>query len=143
MLGVSWLLVPLVYGPAYRATVPPLLILLPGVMAMGVFKVLTRDFSSRNRQQVSILASGVALVLNMGLDLLLIRRWGVTGAATASTVGYTAAGAVLLAFFLRDSKLDWREVLLPRWDELIGHWHWAKASLQNQRQKARIKASQT
>ena len=131
MLGMSRLLVPLVYGPAYRATVPPLLILLPGVIAMGVYKVLTRDFSSRNRQQVSILASSVALTLNVGLDLLLIRPWGIVGAATASTVGYTAAGAVLLIFFLRDSKLDWREVLLPRWDELVGHWHWVKVSFWN------------
>lgn len=138
MLGVSWLLVPLVYGPAYCATVPPLLVLLPGVMAMGVYKVLTRDFTSRNRQQVSILASGLALALNVGLDLLLIRRWGVAGAATASTVGYTAAGAVLLASFLRDSKLDWREVLLPKWDELVGHLHWAKAGLQGQMARRKI-----
>jgi len=132
MLTVSWFLVPLVYGLAYRATVPPLLILLPGVLSMCLYKVLSRNFTSRNRQQVSILASSTALALNLGLGWILIPQWGVVGAATASTVGYAAAGIVLLVFFLRDSRLPWQNVLLPRWDELTGHWQWAKARFQDQ-----------
>jgi O-antigen/teichoic acid export membrane protein len=138
MLAAGWFLVPLVYGPAYRATVPPLLILLPGVMSMGLYKVLTRNFTSRNQQQVSILASSVALALNFGLDWLLIPRWSVVGAAVASTAAYTAAGVALVVFFLHDSQLSWQEVLLPTWDELLGHWHWTKASFQNLWHKAGI-----
>lgn len=138
LLAVGWFFVPLVYGPDYRAAVPPLLILLPGVMSMAIYKVLTRNFTSRNRQQVSLLASSVALMLNLGLDWALIRRWGVVGAATASTAGYTAAGVVLLAFFLHDSELPWQTVLLPRVDELVGHWRWAKASLRGLRRNVEI-----
>lgn len=138
LLSVGWLLVPLVYGSVYRATVPPLLILLPGVVSMAIYKVLTRNFTSRGRQQVSILASSVALALNVGLDWLLIPQWGVVGAATASTAGYTAAGVVLLAFFLRDSRLTWQQVLLPVWSELIGHWHWAMVSFRGLRQNVEI-----
>jgi len=137
MLAVSWLLVPLVYGGAYRATVPPLLILLPGVLSMSLYKVLSRNFTSRNQQQVSILALSVALTLNAMLDLLLIPQWGVVGAAIASTVGYTAAGVVLLTFFLHDSRLPWQEILLPSWSELIRHWQWAKGSFQSRWRKAR------
>ena len=132
MLTVSWFLVPLVYGLAYRATVPPLLILLPGALSMCLYKVLSRNFTSRNRQQFSILASSTALALNLGLGWILIPQWGVVGAATASTVGYAAAGIVLLVFFLRDSRLPWQNVLLPRWGELTGHWQWAKARFQDQ-----------
>jgi len=131
LLALSWVFVPWVYGSAYRATIPPLLVLLPGVLSMVIYKVLARSFTSRNLQQVPILAASAALVLNVGLDWLLIQRWGVAGAAVASTVGYTAAGGVLLAFFLRESQLDWREVLLPRWDELVGHLRWARAGFQS------------
>ncbi len=131
LLALSWLFVPWVYGFAYRATIPPLLVLLPGVLSMVIYKVLARSFTSRNLQQIPILAASVALMLNVGLDWLFIQRWGVVGAAMASTVGYTAAGGVLLVFFLRDSRLSWQEVLRPRWDELIGHWRWAKASFQS------------
>jgi O-antigen/teichoic acid export membrane protein len=122
LLATGWLVVPLVYGPAYDSAIMPLFILLPGVLSMAVYKVLTRNFTSRDRQQVSILAAVLALVLNVGLDWTLIPRWSVVGAATASTVGYTAAGGVLLAFFLRDSGLSWRDVLVPKMHELAGYW---------------------
>ena len=134
LLALGWLFVPLVYGAAYRATVPPLLVLLPGVLSMVIYKVLARSFTSRNLLQVPILAAGIALTLNVGLDWLFIQRWGVVGAAIASTVGYAAAGVVLLTFFLRDSRLLWQEVLLPRWDELVGHWRWVGASFRTLRQ---------
>jgi len=129
--ATSWFLVPLVYGPVYRATVPPLLILFPGVVCLTAFKVLTRNFTSRNRQQSAILTSCIALTLNVGLDWLLIPRWGIAGAAIASTIGYISAGVLLLALFVRDSGLPWQDVLLPRWAELVGHWQWAKEHVQS------------
>jgi len=137
LLVAGWILIPLAYGTVYKAAIPPLLILLPGVLSMAVYKVLTRSFTSQDRQQVSILASVLALVFNVGLDWMLIPRWGIAGAATASTVGYTMAGLVLLLSFLRESEVSWQEVLLPRLDELRGHWEWGKESLRNWRKRYR------
>ena len=128
----GWLLLPLLYGPAYKASVAPLMILLPGVLAMSHYKVLTSNFTSRNRQQVSILAASVALALNFGLDWLLIRPWGVIGAAVASTTGYAAAGLILLVFFLRESGLAWQEAVLAKPYELATYWQRAKARAQMQ-----------
>lgn len=136
LLALGWILVPLVYGDAYRATVPPLLILLPGTLAMVVYKVLARSFTSRDIQRVPVLAAGMALALNAGLDLLLVPEWGLTGAALASTVGYTTAGAVVLIFFLRESKVPWQVVLLPVWSELVGHWDWAVGSFSRLRRRS-------
>jgi O-antigen/teichoic acid export membrane protein len=129
--ALGWYFVPLVYGEPYRETVPPLLILLPGVLAMVIYKVLARDFNSRNKQQVPILTAAIALTLNAGLDLLLIQRWGVVGAAVASTVGYTAAGVVLLIFFVRESGLAWKDAVIPRLDEMVGHLNWARGGFQD------------
>ena len=105
---------------------------------MGLYKVLTRNFSSRNRQQVSTLAAGIALILNIGLNVILIPRWGVAGASLASTVGYTVAGGILLIFFLADAKLSWREVLLPKRKELVGHLYWVKERIQGQRRRVKV-----
>jgi Na+-driven multidrug efflux pump len=99
---------------------------------MVIYKVLARSFTSRNLQQVPILAAGVALALNAGLDWLLVPKWSIAGAALASTLGYAAAGLVLLVFFLDESGLNWREVLLPRSEELLGHWYWTRDSFQAQ-----------
>jgi O-antigen/teichoic acid export membrane protein len=129
MAGVSWFLVPFIYGPAYTASVLPLLILLPGILVMGIYKVIGRNYSSQDRQQVTILAAFLALGLNLGLNLILIPLWGVTGAALASTFGYSAAGLVMLAVFRRDTGFGWSELLLPRLSEITGHLRWARAAL--------------
>jgi O-antigen/teichoic acid export membrane protein len=109
--AIGWFAVPLFYGEPYRPAIAPLLILLPGILSMAVYKVLTRNFSSRNRQQVSIVASTIALVANVGLNVWLIPRIGIVGAALSSLVAYTVAGGILLIAFCHDSGLPPHRVL--------------------------------
>jgi O-antigen/teichoic acid export membrane protein len=118
-LGViGWFAVPLFYGEPYRPAIAPLMILLPGILTMAVYKVLTRNFSSRNRQQVSILASMIALVVNVGLNVWLIPQMGIVGAAFSSLVAYSAAGSILLIAFCRDSGLTPHQVLFIQRSDL-------------------------
>lgn len=114
VLFAGTLLIPLFYGPAYQAAVPPFVALIPGILAMSVYKVLTRNFTSRNRQQITILAAGLALALNAGLNLALIPLWGAVGASVASLLSYTGAAAVLLWEFHRETGIPLASVLLFR-----------------------------
>ncbi|MCP4537258.1 MAG: oligosaccharide flippase family protein [Chloroflexi bacterium] len=111
--------IPLLYGVDYAPSVAPLIALGPGVVAMGLYKVLTRNFSSRNRQQVSVLIAVLGLTLNVALDALLIPRLATTGAALASSCAYAAMGIALLFAFRRESGLSWREILQPRQSDLL------------------------
>ncbi|MAS34903.1 MAG: hypothetical protein CL610_12910 [Anaerolineaceae bacterium] len=138
-----WVLVPLVYGSAYTAAIAPLVALLPGVLFMSIFKVLVRNFSSRDRQAISILGSSVSMILNVGLNLLLIPVWGIVGSAVASSTSYIIASVILLFFFLRDSQLPWQDILVPRRSELVGHLHWAKERIINRWQKAPFYSGRT
>jgi len=104
-------LIPLVYKADYQPAVLPMLFLLPGVVAMGLYKVLSRNFSSRNKQEVSIAVASLSLMVNVGLDLALIPRLGLIGAAVSSGVAYLIAGGLLLGAFYRVSGLSIREVL--------------------------------
>lgn len=108
---VGVIAIPLVYGADYRPATAPLIALAPGVLAMSLYKILTRNFSSRDRQQVSIVIAGLGLTLNVALDVLLIPRLGSTGAALASSCAYSVVGAAMLWAFRRDSQLSWREIL--------------------------------
>lgn len=103
--------IPLIYGPDYRPATVPLIALGPGVVAMSLYKILTRNFSSRDRQQVSIIIAGLGLVLNVALDVLLIPRLGALGAAVASSCAYSAVGAAMLWAFHRESHLSLHEIL--------------------------------
>lgn len=105
-------LVPAVYGTDYWRSIPPLLILLPGVVMMSVHKVLGRNFASRDRQQYTLIASLLSFLLIIALDLFLIPRLGIQGAALASSLGYCTAASALMVFFTRDSGLSPRAYLL-------------------------------
>jgi O-antigen/teichoic acid export membrane protein len=118
LAAVGGVVVPLFYGPAYLPALAPFFILLPGILSMAVYKVLTRNFSSRDRQQMSILAAAGALVLNVGLNVVVIPHYGIGGAATSSLISYTTSSAILLIAFLRDSGLGWRDALVIRRDDL-------------------------
>jgi len=118
ILATGWWLIPHFYGAAYSAAVVPLLVLTPGVLAMAVYKVLTRNFTSRKRQETSIFAAGVALVLNVGLNLYLVPRLGVVGAALASLLSYSASALVLLLVFQRETGIPIRLVLVVQRSDL-------------------------
>jgi len=104
--------VPLLYGERFAAATRPLLILLPGVLMMAVYALLTRNFTSRARQEVNILAAVSALVLNVSLNLLLIPRLGIAGAAISNGLSYGTAATILLVVFLRESGCTLRETLV-------------------------------
>lgn len=112
------ILIPLVYGKAFSGAVPPLLILLPGVLLMALYQLLTRNFTSRGKQQVNILAAVVALSLNVGLNIFLIPRFGISGAALANGLSYGTAALTLLIAFVRDSGHSVAETLVVRPTEI-------------------------
>jgi O-antigen/teichoic acid export membrane protein len=112
LFAASEFLIKRIYGIEYTHAIRPLLILLPGVVMMSIYKVLTRNFSSRNRQQISVVAAASALVLNVGLNILLIPQLGITGAALSSTVSYSVTSGMLLVFFLKESGSGLKETVL-------------------------------
>jgi O-antigen/teichoic acid export membrane protein len=108
------LLIPWVFGHEYRGAIAPLLILLPGTLSHALYQLLSRNFTSRGRQEVNIVAAGVALVLNVGLNVALIPRYGIAGAALANGLSYGVAALTLLVAFVRDSGHSVRETLIVR-----------------------------
>jgi Na+-driven multidrug efflux pump len=78
-------------------------ILLPGVVTLSIAKVLSGDLSGRGMPMYSTRAAIVALCLNVPLNFLLIPKWGISGAALASTISYSIQAAVLLYYFVNIS----------------------------------------
>jgi O-antigen/teichoic acid export membrane protein len=107
----------LLYGERFLGAIPPMLWLLPGLVMMALYQILTRNFTSRGKQEINIVAAVLALALNVGLNVLLIPRWGIVGAAIAHDLSYTAAALVLLAAFVRESGHGLGEATMLRRDE--------------------------
>jgi O-antigen/teichoic acid export membrane protein len=117
----------LLYGDAYDGAVRPMLLMLPGVVMLSLYLLLTRNFTGRNRQQVNIVAACVALAVNVGLNAFLIPRYGIAGAAVSTSVSYGLAALILLVMFVRESGHSVAETLLVRPAELARHLRSARA----------------
>jgi O-antigen/teichoic acid export membrane protein len=92
-------LLPLLYGPAFRAAVIPTWILLAGMTTGSVYGVLTAYLSGIGRPGLTSIAQAAGLVVTVALDLTLIPLLGITGAATASTFSYLTTTCVLAVCF--------------------------------------------
>jgi O-antigen/teichoic acid export membrane protein len=112
------ILIPILYGNRYDGAIRPLLILLPGLLVMALYQLLTRNFTSRNKQEVNIVAACLALALNVTLNIFLIPRFGISGAALANGLSYGTAALVLLVAFIRDSGHSVGETLIVRPTEI-------------------------
>lgn len=82
----------------------PMLVLLPGVVLLGGAKVLTNEIAGRGYPHYNSLNSGFALALTVLFDLVLIPRYGVVGAALASSLAYTVIFFTAIGFYLTVSR---------------------------------------
>jgi len=116
---VAPIAIPFAYGNKFDGAIKPLLILLPGLLMMALYQLLTRNFTSRSKQRVNIMAACIALALNVSLNIFLVPRYGISGAALANGMSYGAAALILLVVFLRDSGHSVGETLLVRPAEIF------------------------
>jgi len=79
-------------------------VLLPGVVLLGGAKVLTNEIAGRGYPHYNSVNSGLALILTVILDLVLIPRYGALGAALASSLAYTAIFFTAIGFYLNVSR---------------------------------------
>lgn len=76
------------YGPAFAPAVTPFLLLLPGVCALAVSSILGTYLAGVGRLPTLLWINGLTLAATVVLNLLLIRSFGVAGAAIASSFSY-------------------------------------------------------
>lgn len=98
---VAYPLIKMVFGYQYSDSVIPFLILLPGAVILGVAKVWANDIAARGRPEINMYVSLVTLVANIVGNLLLIPRFGLPGAALATTLAYFICSGITLIVYVR------------------------------------------
>jgi len=114
LAGITKPLIKVLFGFAFLSSAMPLLILLPGIVALSLSKILTADLAGRGKPQFAAYSSFVSLAVNIPLNLLLIPKWGISGAAFASTIAYIIATLIVFISFTKVSGKPWIEVLFIR-----------------------------
>ena len=102
--------------PDFLAAIAPLLILLPGIAVQGGSAIFAADLAAREKPKYSIIIGYTMLLLNITLNLVLIPKIGINGAAIASMIAYSCAAILWLIFYLRESEIPLCELFVTKAD---------------------------
>ena len=94
----------LLFGTAYLPSVPAFLWLLPGICSLAVNTILMNYLASIGFPLIAVYAPGVAMTLNIALNLKWIPSYGIVGASMASSVSYGLMLLMSLAYVAKSQR---------------------------------------
>jgi len=104
--------------PAFEPSLPALFVLLPGVVALSHSKVLTSYLAGLGKTVWTSSVNVGALVLNVVVNLILIPRFGILGAAAASLISYSATAITISLLAARLAHRPVADFWVPRWGDV-------------------------
>jgi O-antigen/teichoic acid export membrane protein len=110
-------LMPVVFSREFAASESALVLMLPGMVAYGVWQLLASHLLRVGRRGVLAAVAWTFAVASIGLQVAGAQALGLAGAAAGLSLAYLLAAGLVVAVFLRLSRRGPRE-LLPGADEL-------------------------
>jgi O-antigen/teichoic acid export membrane protein len=107
----------------YTLAYIPLVLLLPGTFLFSLAKIFTADLFSRGKPHYSMWCTGITLIVNVILNVILIPSamtigslpiGGMNGASIASSVSYFILFLLLFIIYLRESGEKPVDLFIPK-----------------------------
>lgn len=111
-------LIVVMYGKEYSSAIEAFMILLVGVCGAAVAKVIYPYFLTNGQTKVHLLVTGLSMVINAVMNVFFIAKYGINGAAFASTISYFFYGGVYVILYKQKRKIKLSEMLLLSKDEI-------------------------
>ncbi len=116
-IGVGFLIVmkPLIilsFGQEYESAILIANILLIGILAMNIDKVLSNDIASLGKPEINMRITNMTFVLNLLLALILLPKFGLIGAAIATTSSYFITLLLKIKAYAKIYSIKYREMLI-------------------------------
>ncbi|MGC6429209.1 MAG: oligosaccharide flippase family protein [Flavobacteriales bacterium] len=93
-----WLIITL-FGIEYQPSIKPFLYMLPGVVLFSLSKILSNDFVGRGKPQINSYIGLIVALLNVLLNIVLIPKYGVIGAAISTSFCYGIDALIKVIYF--------------------------------------------
>ena len=104
-------LVPLVFTSEFAAAAPALVLLLPGMVAYGVWQLLASHLLRIGRRGFLAATACLFGAVSVCLQAAGVQAMGIVGAALGLSLAYVLATVVVLVGYCRASGRSWRELL--------------------------------
>ncbi|MCF7798247.1 MAG: flippase [Lentisphaeria bacterium] len=93
----------ILYGMDFMGAVSALFLLLPGIIAGSVARILSNDISARGRPELNMYVGLASVIVNILANLILIPLFGINGAAVATSISYGLNAILKLIIYRRFS----------------------------------------
>jgi O-antigen/teichoic acid export membrane protein len=113
LLVSQWIIV-FLYSEEYLPTVQLFRILLPGIVFLSVGRILANDIAGRGRPLLNTYVGGIGVVVQIGLNLAWIPRFGALGSAWATTISYGIILVARLWLYMKLSGNSLTKVIVPQ-----------------------------
>lgn len=114
------LAVPLLFGAAFNSSIGLVFVLLPGAFFTSIAEIPGTLLFARETLYWRL--SSLMVVLNIALNIIVVPRYGSSGAALTSTLTYTFYACAILFKTKRGTDLSFSEMLVPRLSDLSLVW---------------------
>src|SRR5579859_1876170 len=110
-LAIGSPLAPVVFTREFKDVGPALVLLLPGMVAYGVWQLLASHLLRIGRRGFLAWVAWVFGLTSIVLQALLAQAFGLAGAAAGLSIAYVLATVVVLIAFLHHSGRSWRDLV--------------------------------
>lgn len=118
--AVTPLLLPVVFGSAFREAVPPALVLIAAAGVAGVNIIGQEGLRGLGRPGLVLRSEALGLVVTLAALAVLLPSFAIMGAALASLVGYLTVAALVAVGGRGVTSLPIRHLLVPTRADLVG-----------------------
>jgi len=119
----------ILYGIDFVPAYGVYLWLVPASYGLSFGSFFNNYLNSKGFPPITILIPAISLGLNIGLNLLMIPRWGLIGAAIASGIAYLLWFFLIIIYEQRRTKGAMLPVLIPSKQDWKDFWEEGKATL--------------
>ena len=103
----------------YLTAYVPLLLMLPGIIALNTGTVLNSSYWGRGYPFKVILPSYGAALIGLALDIILIPKIGASGAALSFSIMSLIWFIFIVEIFRRDSGFHLTEIIIPHYSDVV------------------------
>ncbi len=108
--------IPYIFGSDYTASVAPFLMFLPGMLIFGATRPFDSFLTHSEKPIYGVFSSMIGAALNSILNYFMILRYGITGAALATSISYIVMGCFTTCCFLYETQLSPKNLIIQKSD---------------------------
>ncbi len=109
---IAYPLINFLYGKTFLPTAKIIMFLLPGIVSLAIPKMLTADLNGQGHPEFSAIYSFIGFSFNLLLNLLLIPKYGIIGAAIATSISYIYISIMILFSYKNLINCKWTDFFI-------------------------------